>query len=132
VNDDESMTGIGQWAARAAQRLHVRSALNPLLWLTAIATPVCFIAAYAFRFDPTLLYALIIVGFVPIVVAALGFCYFAIVEPGKLQSEDYQLRHETLQIIQQKSGQLIVETATLTAVANPSLPALPSTRESDQ
>ena len=126
------MSGIGQWAARAAQRLHVRSALNPVLWLTAIATPVCFTAAYAFRFNGLILYALIIVGCVPIAVAALGFFYFAIVEPGKLQSEDYQLRHETLQMIQQKSGQLIVETASLTAVTNPSLPALTSGEGGDQ
>ena len=125
------MSGIGQWTARAAQRLHVRSALNPMLWLTGIATPFCFAAAYAFRFNGPILYALIIVGFVPIVMAALGFSYFAIVEPGKLQSEDYQLRHETLQIIQQKSGHQIVD-ATSLAVTNPALPTLPLGGESDQ
>jgi membrane protein implicated in regulation of membrane protease activity len=126
------MSGIGQWAVRAAHRLHVRSALNPVLWLTAIATPVCFTAAYLFRFNGPILWALIVAGFLPIMAVVLGFCYFAIVEPGKLQSEDYQLRHETLQIIQQKSGQLIVETASLTAVANPSLPALPLGGEPDK
>lgn len=61
-----------------------------------------------------------------------GSGYVRRAPPGKLQSEDYQLHHETLQIIQQKSGQLVVDATSLTAVTNPALPALPSRGEGDQ
>ncbi len=70
-------------------------------------------------------WVLVFIGMVPIVVTCLGFAYFAITKPEKLQSEEYQLRHETLQIIQQKTGQLIVDPTSLTAITNPAVVALP-------
>jgi len=44
---------------------------------------------------------------------------FAIFRPDKLQSEDYQLRHESLQIIQQKSGRITIPDTSIEAIANP-------------
>lgn len=119
------MIDIGQSAASAAQQLRVRSALNPMLWLTGIGSPICFATAYAFRDAQTMSWVLVFIGMVPIVVTCLGFAYFAITKPEKLQSEEYQLRHETLQIIQQKTGQLIVDPTSLTAITNPAVVALP-------
>ena len=119
------MDAFGKSIASAAQQLRVRSALNPMLWLTGIGSPTCLTTAYAFRDIQTISLVLIIAGIVPIVVTSLGFVYFAITKPEKLQSEEYQLRHETLQIIQQKTGQLIVDPTSLAAIANPAIPALP-------
>jgi hypothetical protein len=115
------LTSMSKSAVSAAQQLRVRSALNPLLWLTGIASPICFVAAYFFRADLFVFRLLIGIGVAPILTACVGFVYFALRKPEKLQSEDYQLRHETLQIIQQKSGQLIVDPASLSAIANPAL-----------
>lgn len=112
---------FGRYTQNAAYKLHVRSALNPLLWLTAIATPICFGAAYAFRETHAVHEALIYVGLLPIVISCVGFCYFAICKPEKLQSEDYQLRHESLQLIQQKSGQIPIPAASLEQIVNPGL-----------
>lgn len=100
-----------------------------MLWLSAIAAPICLGAAYVFRGDPLIERALVIVGLAPIGVTCIGFIYFALTKPEKLQSEDYQLRHEALQTIQQKAGQLIVDTTSLHAITNPQVPLLPSKAE---
>lgn len=110
---------LEQLAHIAVHRISVKSALNPMLWLCAIATPMCFFAAYEFQSNKTLSLVLIIAGLVPIGVACLGFAGLAIFKPEKLQSEDYQIRHETLQLIQQKVGRLTIESASLEAIANP-------------
>lgn len=112
-------SALAKSATTAAEKLRVRSALNPMLWLTGIATPLCFAAAYLFRDHPVVLAILIAAGLFPIAVTCMGFSYFALTKPEKLQSEDYQIRHETLQIIQEKSGALTLDTASLTAIANP-------------
>lgn len=110
---------LAQYADSAVKRLHVRSALNPILWLCGIAMPILLGAAYAFRDVPSLRNFLIIASLVPLAVACGAFIYFAIVKPEKLQSEDYQLRHESLQIIQQKGGPVVIQPAELVAIANP-------------
>ena len=97
-----------------------------MLWLCALTTPMCFIAAYQFRDIDTVRNWLLIGGFVPIAVACLSFIGFALFKPEKLQSDDYQLRHESLQLIQQKSGRLSVTPASIDAIANPERPALGS------
>lgn len=110
---------VGQIAQSAAERLHVRSALNPALWLCAITTPTCLFFAYVFRDVPEIRAWLLAGGLTPIFVASVGFLGFAIYRPEKLQSEEYQLRHESLQLIQQKSGRLAVTSASIEAIANP-------------
>lgn len=118
-------TKISEFADSATKRLRVRSALNPMLWLCAIAMPVCFIGAYAFREIPTLCVAFIVLGGLPLVVACLAFIGFAIFKPEKLQSEEYQIKHESLQLIQQKAGRITMAPTSLTAIANPRHPLLP-------
>ncbi len=116
---DDLIHKIGRVSHIAATALHVRSALNPLLWLTAISTPLCFGAAYIFKENDALTIILITAGLTPIGMACLGFAYFAIFKPEKLQSEDYQIRHESLQIIQQKSGSIDVTAVSMDKIANP-------------
>jgi len=112
-------------SATAAERLRVRSALNPMLWLTAIVTPTCFAAAYALRDHPTILAVLIAIGAAPILLTCVGFGYFALTKPEKLQSEDYQLRHQALQMIQEQTGHGVIDLSSVTAIANPGVSALP-------
>jgi hypothetical protein len=115
-------------AHTAARSLRVRSALNPMLWLTGIVTPICFPAAYVFRFMPTLCCILVGLGALPVLVTCAGFVFFAVKNPAKLQSEDYQIRHESLQLIQSKGGHIPLDSASITAIANPAAPALPPVR----
>jgi Zn-dependent protease with chaperone function len=107
-------------------RIHVRSsALNPALWLCAIVLPVCFVAAYWFRDDHVLVYILIGLGSLPILLSIGGFIYFAIKQPERLQSEDYQIRHESLQLIQQKSvDATVIPYDAINAIATANPPAL--------
>ena len=109
---------MGQLVYLAAHRLHVRSALNPMLWLCAIISPIFLTFAYLFRGEDICLW-LIIAAFVPVGVTCLAFIGFALLKPEKLQSEDYQIRHESLQIIQQKSGQVTLPPVSIEAIANP-------------
>jgi hypothetical protein len=118
-------------AQTAAEKLHVRSALNPALWLCAIATPICLLFAYVFRDVPEARNWLIAIGLAPVAVACLGFIGFAIFKPEKLQSEEYQIRHESLQLIQEKSGRIAVAPASLQAIANPQAPSLPFKGDGD-
>lgn len=120
---EQYLDRLGQLSHSAAQRLHVRSALNPILWLCAIATPTIFLFGYLFKDQPQICVALLIAGFIPVGVACLGFAYFALAKPEKLQSEDYQIRHESLQIIQQK-GKKAISLSSVAAIANPAAPRL--------
>jgi hypothetical protein len=103
----------------AAKKLSVRSALNPMLWLSAIAMSGCFAAAVVFRADPAILHFLIGAGCVPAAIACLGFVYFALFRPDSLRSEDYLIQQSTLQLVQSKAGPLTVDVVKIEALANP-------------
>lgn len=75
---------LGQMAHSAVHKVHVRSALNPLLWLCAIVTPMCLFAAYKFIDNAIICSTLVVVAVAPIVVACLRFAGFAIFKPEKL------------------------------------------------
>jgi len=115
------LKNIGQHSQRAATKLHVRSALNPMLWLTGIATPLCFVSAYALKDSSPVFQVLVFVGLLPMLITCLGFCYFALFKPEKLQSEDYQIRHESLQLIQQKGGHIDIPSVSLEQIVNPGI-----------
>jgi hypothetical protein len=89
-----------------------------MLWLAGVGTPVCFTFAYLFRDIDFARNLLIVVGMLPIFFTCLGFCYFAVMKAEKLQSEDFQIRQQTLQIIQHKGGRLNVDASALEAIAN--------------
>ncbi|WP_194089606.1 hypothetical protein [Vibrio hibernica] len=109
----------GSSAESAAQSLHVKSALNPMLWLTGIATPIFLTGSYALRDSSPAFEILIFSGVLPVVVTCLGFVYFALFKSEKLQSEDYQIRHESLQIIQQKIGTIEMPYTSIENIVNP-------------
>lgn len=103
----------GNHTDRVTEGLNVKSVLNPILWLCGITTPICFIAAYFFNDNSLIQNSLILVGSLPIVVGCFSFVYFSFKDPNKLQSEDYQLKHETLKIIQTKSISVEVDAISL-------------------
>jgi len=49
----------------------------------------------------------------------IGFIYFMITAPQRLQSEDYQIRHEALQLMYQKGSRTPIEPSSVVAIANP-------------
>jgi hypothetical protein len=115
-------------AQSAAASLRVRSALNPMLWLCAIVSLPCFVLAYFAHGIEPLATVLVVLGAAPIAATIIAFLYFMIASPEKLQSEDYQIRHETLELIKEKGSSVALSPSSLDAITNPTLPALPSPR----
>jgi hypothetical protein len=100
-------------------RIRVRSALNPMLWLSAVFLPFCFSSAYLFKDYDFLRTFLVLIGVCPGMVTCGIAIYFSIKKPENLKSEDYQLRQQTLQMIQK--GRIPIDATSLIAIANPAL-----------
>jgi hypothetical protein len=128
VNDNGSAQEFWERLASSAQtaagRLRVKSALNPMLWLCGIISLPCLFGAYAAHGNEPIATILAICGATPIGVTCLLAGYFAAFRPDKLQSEDYQIRHEALELIKEKGSQLEIAQSSLEVIANP--PLLPS------
>jgi len=109
---------------QAGERLRVRSALNPALWLCAIVTiPAIAASTFGARAVPTWL---IVLAYAPVACAVLGFAFLLLFDRDKLQSEDYQLRKQSLDLIQQKGDAFPITPTSLDAIANPDRPRLPA------
>jgi len=106
-------------AHSAASSLRVKSALNPMLWLCAIVSLPCFVLAYFLHGTEPLASTLVYIGAAPIAATIVGFFYFMIMAPEKLQSEEYQIRHEALEVIRQKGSSVEIAPSSLEAIANP-------------
>jgi hypothetical protein len=110
----------------AAQRLTVRSALNPLLWLCGISVPV-FLGAAGYVERSEVLRAFC----APLVYVALGLVMMtglvgaglAVFRPDKLQSEEYQLRQQALLMIQQMgSVPQLIDPSNIVAIVKSTIP----------
>lgn len=93
--------------ASAVRGLKVRSALNPVLWLVGISVPFLLIAAYHFKEYAEICHLLIYTTIGVIILACFGFIFLLLFKPEKLQSEEYQLRHEAMLIYQTKSENFV-------------------------
>ena len=103
----------------AGGRLRVRSALNPILWLCGIVTVPCTIITVQTDDSPVWLAWL---AAAPVVAAIIGFLYLLIFDRDKLQSEDYQIRKQSLELIQEKGESFPVNPASIEKISNPELP----------
>ncbi|UTZ27770.1 hypothetical protein HB761_14055 [Vibrio campbellii] len=120
MNIDEK---ISQRAIDSGGRLRVKSALNPILWLCGLITIPC-ISAMAYMEAPAPMW-LVLLAFIPVCCAAIGFLFLLIMDRDKLQSEDYQSRKQSLELIQQKGDALPISSASIQSIANPTYDALP-------
>lgn len=117
VAQSEVFERIARFAQEAAVSLNVRSAVNPCLWLCAVIsvpalTAACFVAG-------TLQTMLLILASIPIVIFAIGYVYFMITDPDKLQSERYQIQKRALEMIHEKGGAIPIEPTSISAITNP-------------
>lgn len=94
---------IAARAVDAGGKLTVKSALNPILWLCAI---VSIPGLVAIQFIQPVPLWLIILVCGPVVTAMLGFLILLVIDRDKLQSEEYQIRKQTLEYMQQKGQAL--------------------------
>lgn len=77
----------------------VKSALNPILWLCAIISIPSLIAVPFFETTPDWLIFLILS---PVGTAILGFFFLLIFDRDKLQSEEYQLKKQSMELVEEK------------------------------
>lgn len=113
---------IAQKAVEAGGRLRVKSALNPILWLCAIITiPGMGYMIFSEKDVPLLLQIVIAL---PVITAVFGFAHLLFFDRDKLQSEDYQIRKRTLDLVQEKGDAFPAIARTLEVVTNPALNAL--------
>jgi hypothetical protein len=112
----DTIVGRSQSATTA---LRVRSALNPMLWLCGIVSlPLLAGAWWAYDVQP-LGNVLLFLGGLPIAATCVIFVYFALCRPQNLRSEEYQIRHEALELIRQKGQRVPLSPASVDAIANP-------------
>ena len=108
---------IGQILSQTFGKLRVKSALNPILWLCGIVViPSIWMAS---RQDSGVPVWLIVLIFLPVSVAVLGFLVLLFVDRDKLQSEDYQIRKQSLELIQEKGDPVPVRATSIDAITNP-------------
>jgi hypothetical protein len=90
---------ISRIGASRLERVRVRNALNPMLWMS-IALPIVLLpAAWIFRDNPWVVWFLLVLAALPTVTAIVAYMYFMISSPDRLQSEEYQLRQRELRMI---------------------------------
>lgn len=110
-------TRLIQKAGDAGSKLKVKSALNPALWLCAIVTiPGIFIIAIYYKEPPLWLMLIVLL---PVIIAVVGFLFLLLFDRDKLQSEDYQIRKKTLEIIQEKGDSFPMVATSFDAITNP-------------
>jgi hypothetical protein len=114
-------------AQDAAVRLHVRSALNPLLWLCGICTPAALIVSYFLSGGAQMV--VLIVGSFPVLCTCVAYFYLMIADPNRLHSEDYQLRRQALDMIYEKGNKLGILASSVVAITNPETHQLPKDSE---
>ena len=112
--------GFAAKAIEAGGRLTVRSALNPILWLCAIIS-IPGLVVISINISPPLW--LVIFTCAPVLTAIFGFVYLLFVDRDKLQSEDYQLRKMSLELVEQKGDAepLLLEAEEIEAIPEPKL-----------
>jgi hypothetical protein len=106
-------------AQAAVARLNVKSALNPMLWLCGIVTPASLAASYAAEGHEPLATITSWLAVSPVAATIVGFFYFMIAGPQRLQSEEYQIRHEALELIREKGSSFEVKPSSVDSIANP-------------
>jgi hypothetical protein len=108
--------GIVRRVMEAGGRLRVRSALNPILWLSAIISVPSLVCLSWMETVPTWLIGLTCA---PVATAILGFLFLLFFDRDKLQSEDYQLRKRSLELAEQKGDDKPVPVDYLEVIETP-------------
>lgn len=97
--------------------IKIRSALNPMLWLCAINLPVLY--SVVNQEKPSLWK--IFIALTPIAITALGFLFLLLFDRDKLQSEQYQIQKQSLELIQDKGQRFPVVAPSIESISNPQI-----------
>jgi hypothetical protein len=95
---------VSRFAMSRLERVRVRSALNPIIWLSVAVPIIAWSAAFLFSNQYIFACVLIAMGCLPIIAAVLAYMILLFKSPDRLQSEEYQLRQRALQMVYRKGG----------------------------
>jgi hypothetical protein len=95
---------IAKLGVSRLERVRVRSALNPIIWLSVATAIISWSAAWFFQNDPAITALLIATGCLPIFAAVAAYFILLFKSPDRLQSEEYQLRQQALKMIYRRGG----------------------------
>lgn len=109
-------------------RISVKSALNPILWLCFIISLPGLLLVVNQEYPPLWLILLVVA---PVCTAIVGYFFLLIFDRDKLQSEDYQLRKQSLELIQDKGQQFPIVATSIESISNPSNPPVAGRLPSD-
>lgn len=96
-------------------------ALNPMLWLCAIVSIPCFLLAWLTFGKEPLSTILTYAGIAPVAVTCVLGTFLTLFRPEKMQSEEYRIRHEALELIREKGSLIEISPSSLEGIANPTL-----------
>lgn len=88
---------INSWSSRAGI-VRVRSALNPILWMMAVALPLFLLAAYFFRDDNIVKWVLLTLAASAFLAPIVSYFIFLFRDPDRLQSEEFVLKQQEMVI----------------------------------
>lgn len=103
------------------ERISVKSALNPVLWICGLISVPSIVTIGAVH-NPS--WVILTLAIVPVAIALIGFLYFMFADPDRLQSESFQLRKQALELIEEKGSLAVIDASSIEVISNPDLPAL--------
>jgi hypothetical protein len=120
---DEQKSVLLAKLTEAGGRLRVRNAMYPILWLCGLVAIPCIIAlAWSKDSHPILPYVLcVVVGS-----ATVGFLFLLVCDRDRLHSEEYLLRKQTLELIEEKGSKKAIDAATVQVISEDQFLALPA------
>ena len=93
-------------AVSRAGVVRVRNALNPFLW-GFVWTVVFAVLTYLFKDDAVMKFACLALAAAPEMVALVIGVGFAVMNPDRLQSEEFVIRQQELTLIEKKGGYIL-------------------------
>lgn len=128
MSTDEKRERILATLTEVGGQLRVRGALTPILWLCGVIAIPC-ITALAWNKDAPPIISWILVAVVG--TSLFGFLWLLFFDRDRLQSEEYQIKSRTLDLIEEKGSKKAIDAATVQAISQPEFLALPEAREGD-
>jgi membrane protein implicated in regulation of membrane protease activity len=103
----------------------IGSAINPLLWLTGLVTPISLVLS-VWAGEPWQRFMMMLIAVIPVAITVAAYVRFMIRDPDRLQSEEFRLRQRALKMLYKRGANAeIVEVAK----ENARIEKLPGTRD---
>lgn len=109
---EDKFIALASHLAQFAAIFKTKSVFTPMIWFCALIIPCCLGFALWFE-DPILKYTLVFMV-VGVVVFSCGcYAFFMLKDPKKLQSEEFQIQNQTLDLLEKKGNKIPMDSVNL-------------------